>query len=103
MKTFAILGCAALTMLVGTAPWFPGVADDLDVVPRYSGESGFDRGDCEDQCRRRFGLNPYVLQYRDGGRLRFQLFARCMQDCNRRFWRDFDRESEDDLSVHTRP
>lgn len=103
MKTFVILGCAALTMLTGSSPWFPAVADDLVVAARYSGESGFDREDCEEQCRRRFGVNPYVLQFRDGGILRFRLYARCIQDCNRRFWRDFDEESEDDLSVHTRP
>jgi hypothetical protein len=95
MKSFMMVGCTALTMLLGTASLFPVAADDLKVVPQYSDEFGFDREHCEDECKRRFGVSPYLLHYRNWGRLRYRLYARCIQDCNRRFWRNFDRETED--------
>jgi hypothetical protein len=96
MKTLMIVGWAVLTMLLGTASFFPVAAGDLKVVPQNPEESGFDREDCEEQCRRRFGVSPYFLHHRDLGRLRYRLYARCIQDCNRRFWRNFDRDTEVD-------
>jgi hypothetical protein len=60
----------------------------------------FDRESCEQDCRSRFGVDLYELQ-RHGGGFRgpgtggYYAYAQCIQSCNTRFWKDFDRDMRD--------
>jgi hypothetical protein len=61
----------------------------------------FDRESCEADCRTSYGADPYVLQFRGGigigggwGTGRYQGAAQCIQQCNDRFWKEFDREHQ---------
>lgn len=52
-------------------------------------DEGADRELCQQDCRERFGAfggydNP-----------RARAYARCIQDCDRQFWRDYDRRFRD--------
>jgi hypothetical protein len=54
-------------------------------------QADFDREGCEWNCRERYGMELYR---RGIGRSRnnYYLYARCIQDCNNRFWKEYDRE-----------
>lgn len=57
----------------------------------------FDREACEADCRSTYGVDSYGLQRRGGhggDTGTYYLYARCIQDCNDRFWKDFDREHQ---------
>ncbi|MFH0825366.1 MAG: hypothetical protein V2B18_21655 [Pseudomonadota bacterium] len=56
----------------------------------------FDLRACEDNCRERFGYQPYELELhgRGSGRSANRVYAQCILDCNRRFWKDFDKETQ---------
>jgi hypothetical protein len=51
---------------------------------------GFDRESCERDCRERYGMEPY-RRGRGGHRDDYYLYARCIQDCETRFWKEYDR------------
>jgi hypothetical protein len=55
-----------------------------------------DLGTCERMCRRRFGYEPSMA---DGNELfqnaAYWAYAQCVQDCNRTFWKEFDRKTRD--------
>jgi hypothetical protein len=59
----------------------------------------FDRESCEQDCRSRFGVDLYELHrggFRGGpGSGGYYQYASCIQSCNTRFWRDFDRNTRD--------
>jgi hypothetical protein len=59
----------------------------------------FDRESCEQECRSRFGVDPYELQFSGGwgrgGRPGYYVYANCIQECNTRFWKEFDRTMRD--------
>lgn len=53
-------------------------------------QDSFDRESCERECQERYGVEPY----RRGLNLRrndYYVYARCIQDCNTRFWKEYDR------------
>ena len=50
----------------------------------------FDRETCERDCRERYGVEPY-RRGTGGPRDDYYLYARCIQDCNSRFWKEYDR------------
>jgi hypothetical protein len=50
----------------------------------------FDRETCERDCRERYGLEPY-RRGRGGPRDDYYLYARCIQDCETKFWKEYDR------------
>ncbi len=56
--------------------------------------TGFDRESCERDCQERYGVGPYR-----GGtnhqRNDYYLYARCIEDCNSRFWKEYDRHMRD--------
>lgn len=57
-------------------------------------DGSFDRQACEEYCRSFYGLLPYAGGGgSDYGRGKFYLFAKCMADCDRKFWKEFDRKS----------
>jgi hypothetical protein len=53
----------------------------------------FDRQACERACRTRYG-GPGVFNDDDSGHKLMSLDS-CMQDCDRRFWDDFDRKTDE--------
>ncbi len=60
---------------------------------------GFDLQDCEQYCRSWFNVDPYgaVTPQRGGwggsGR-GYYAYASCIQECNRKYWKNFDKETE---------
>lgn len=59
----------------------------------------FDKESCEQDCRSRFGVDLYELHGRGfrGGSTTggYYVYAACIQSCNTRFWKDFDRNTRD--------
>lgn len=56
---------------------------------------------CQQDCRSRYGVDPYSdtdsePQFRGRGSSgSYWLYARCIQECNEAFWKDYDRKFED--------
>jgi hypothetical protein len=65
-------------------------ADSSDPYVSFPGD--FDLGGCEQDCRSRFGVDPY---WRGSSSEVWRLYAICIQDCNRAFWKDYDRRMKD--------
>ena len=53
-------------------------------------QDSFDRESCERDCQERYGVEPY-RRGRNHQRNDYYLYARCIQDCNTRFWKEYDR------------
>ncbi len=48
---------------------------------------------CQQDCRINYGLEPF---FRGGdGSSRWWIYTSCIQDCNRRFWKEYDRQMRD--------
>jgi len=48
---------------------------------------------CQRQCASDYGVEPY---FRGGdGTARWYMYTSCIQDCNRKFWKEYDREMRD--------
>lgn len=64
----------------------------------YIPEVCFDLTACEEECRSRYG---YELFWRGGypprGSGSYWVYTKCLQNCNRRFWKEFDKETDDML------
>jgi hypothetical protein len=53
-------------------------------------QDSFDRESCERDCQERYGVEPYrrgINRQRND----YYVYARCIQDCNTRFWKEYDR------------
>lgn len=62
---------------------------------------GFDLEECEQECRSWFGIDPYGSvepNFRGGGGYGppggYYAYASCIQDCNRKYWKLFEKETE---------
>jgi hypothetical protein len=53
--------------------------------------ASFDREGCERYCRERYGVELY-RRGTNRPRNSYYLYARCIQDCNAKFWKEYDRE-----------
>jgi len=60
-------------------------------------DEGFDRETCEIRCRSIYGIPPYGEEQWGGGGggggmggSRYLIIARCIEECNKRFWKEFD-------------
>jgi hypothetical protein len=49
----------------------------------------FDLEACQQECRSKFGVDPYWGH--GGGSSMWRLYAICIQDCNAKFWKEYDR------------
>lgn len=61
------------------------------------GDPNTDLASCQQDCRTRYGLDPYTLHFRGSGGSStgaYYLYAKCIGDCNRAFWNRFDRETD---------
>jgi hypothetical protein len=67
-------------------------------LAQYDESGNFDRESCEQSCRSRYGVGPIPYMEEQGwgggsGDLGgYYLYANCIDSCNRRFWREFDRK-----------
>ena len=55
----------------------------------------FDREGCESDCKSRFGFELYAGSGQGGRNPMYYAYAACIQECNQRFWKDFDRRTRD--------
>lgn len=72
----------------------PDSSFPTDILNPYIAFPGdFDLGGCEQDCRSKYGVDPY---WRGGSPSEvWRLYAICIQDCNRTFWKDYDRRMKD--------
>ncbi len=60
--------------------------------PQIAFPGEFDLEACEQDCRSKFGVDPYFLGGGSGiDTSVWRLFTICIQDCNRAYWEDYDR------------
>jgi len=96
MKSILVVLMAAWSiLLVGSLQNFAPAELPVDLCQITQ---SFDREACEAECRSIYGVDGYGLQRR-GGRSggdsgTYYLYARCIQNCNDRFWKEFDREHQ---------
>jgi hypothetical protein len=60
-------------------------------------QQGFDLKSCETNCRSYFGIPPYIEEQQasgggggSGSNPRYLIIAHCIEQCNKRFWKEFD-------------
>ena len=61
----------------------------------YKPEVCFDLAACEQECRMRYGYELYWRRYPPSGGGSYWVYTKCLQNCNRRFWKEFDKETDD--------
>ncbi len=64
---------------------------------RRQPELRFNLAACEEECRRRYGYDLYLMRYPGRGGGAYRIYTKCVQDCNRKFWKAFDKEMDDML------
>jgi hypothetical protein len=80
----------------------PAGCSDLKIVPLQYGDPSTDLPSCQQDCRSRYGIDRYTLQFGPGGRGgggdtgAYYLYAQCIADCNKQFWNRFDKKMEED-------
>jgi hypothetical protein len=104
MKPCAVALAATLLLLPAPAAPLPSSAEHttggrtMGTGDEHPTVQGFDREACEQDCREQYGMTPFGLQFNGANRgyhrTRNRLYMRCIQECNRRFWDAFDRETE---------
>jgi len=70
------------------------------LVASAHGGTGTDLAACEQECRSSFGVDPYsrsdpILQWRGGDTGLYYAYAQCIQRCNDKFWKEFDKNMDD--------
>ncbi|MGO9571328.1 MAG: hypothetical protein ACLP5H_27705 [Desulfomonilaceae bacterium] len=64
---------------------------NMDVIRH---DEGFNRESCEIRCRSIYGIPPYGEEQWSGGGgtggSRYLIIAHCIEQCNKRFWKEFD-------------
>jgi|GEM_PF-1849954 len=60
--------------------------------PQVAFPGEFDLEGCEQDCRSKFGVDPYFVGGGSGMDTSvWRLFSICIQNCNRDYWKDYDR------------
>ena len=49
----------------------------------------YDLGGCQQECRSRYGIDPY--RFGGGSSYIWHLYAICIQECNLKFWKEYDK------------
>jgi predicted lipoprotein with Yx(FWY)xxD motif len=89
-----VVAMAALAVNASAAsPEFVMTQANGYTLNQYDGN--FDKESCEQNCRSLYGVDPYWRGGRTGDRGRYYVYAQCVQDCNTRFWKEFDRKTRD--------
>jgi hypothetical protein len=55
----------------------------------------FDLSRCEFGCKMRFGQTPFAEKLDDGVEYVTHQYTECLQKCNERFWKEFDKEMDE--------
>lgn len=93
MNWLRVSVCTAAIILL-----FAGLTPDLGTTTPASPafpQGGFDRDECEEDCRWQFGVEPSFMGgggWPDSG---YYAYADCIRDCNKKFWKEFDKETGD--------
>ncbi|MEJ2716198.1 MAG: hypothetical protein P8182_03530 [Deltaproteobacteria bacterium] len=89
-KMPAVIGSCVVILLLSSMFSAAPFAAPVDLL-QY--RAGFDRSECEAECRRAYGGYEWAAPpLGEGG---YYGYARCIMDCQRKFWKVFDKESED--------
>jgi len=65
-----------------------GVGSGIFMLVEYGDAA--DLQSCQRECGFNYGVEPY---FRGGdGSARWWMYTSCIQDCNRKFWKDYDRK-----------
>jgi hypothetical protein len=100
---FIVFAAALITLAGGGATFSPAMSDSVVGPDQYglsTNSSHFrlvqdaGRVSCEFGCRSRFGYELYSSG-RGSGSGNYYAFAACMQACNRKFWKEFDKKMDD--------
>lgn len=91
LATAALVAVLALSGMVGPAAAQPPV-----ILAQYGGSYGgsFDRDSCIQSCQDWIGAYAWGFRGGYGGYSSYQ-YAQCIQDCDSRFWNEFDRKMDD--------
>lgn len=114
MKRTLLMLIGAAVFVIATGQFYTASAQPPGFVTAVSNESGqhgmrlmqygsggygygegFDKEGCEADCRSQFGYDLYGRGFRGGSRPGYYAYAQCIQACNTRFWKDFDRRSRE--------
>lgn len=96
---------ASVALTVAAISLAPGSGLSLEqgVLPLHGSTaepvlSADDQESCEQECRSRYGADMYAdvhAGFRGGGGYStYYLYARCVQQCNDAFWKDFNKDTE---------
>jgi hypothetical protein len=107
-KSPIIIGITLMVAVLGlwqaVPAGMPGAVDRLTYNPNCQADAtpmDFSLQSCTDECRSRYGLQPWsediTPQRRggDGGSNMYELYAVCVQDCQSKFWKDYDKRMKD--------
>ncbi len=70
-----------------------------ELAPEFGSiTQAFNKEACEQDCRSLFGVDPYSFELQGGrggrGGFSYYAYARCIQECNARYWDDFNKGSD---------
>lgn len=121
MKLSALGLASIIILLLSCGILYPAPANSREDLPSAAMQNsspgpdtgvirhveGFDLQSCETNCRSIYGIRPYVEELQAGGGAasgsygRYLLIAQCIEQCNKRFWKEFDEKMRDlDRPVH---
>jgi hypothetical protein len=97
MDKKTLFSTVATVLLLVAAFVFCPRAESIMGMEGQSGSSGyrlvqdsFDRESCERDCRERYGTELF-RRGRGGHMGNYYVYAQCIQDCETRFWKEYDR------------
>lgn len=95
MRTI-LLSIPLLVMLMALSGFYYTAPAQAPEFTAPCDAQSLDLSDCESNCRSNYGGEPFYR--RGGGHIGFQrmiIFNRCMQRCQKAYWREFDEQIED--------
>lgn len=91
----AVIVSSVVILFLGAMFSAPPSAAPVGLYQHSAEFGGFDRWGCEVECRRAYGGYEWAPpRLRQGG---YYGYADCIQRCERKFWKSFDKESDDIL------
>jgi hypothetical protein len=90
---WAVVGSSLLIIFLSAMFTAAPSAARVDLFRDAAGFGGFDRWECEAECRRIYGGEEWAPpRLGEGG---YFGYASCIQRCERKYWKSFDKESDD--------
>jgi hypothetical protein len=110
MNRPALASVIVAALVVGALAWYPLPAGALEIfgghglecdpsgpltdLHQYDG-GPLDLDGCQQYCRSIYGVDPYWWSNRGWDRARGVGYGVCIQDCNTRYWKAWDRDMKD--------